>query len=126
MIQMITRCKWCMCIFIYVYVYHICTLIMYMHIYIHISTHIHICVERVWMRMEISTLQEIYLTGFNYIFIWNMCISDRDAIETSQIHLLQCEEILSNSYLFLHLKTVLTYTYRYNHTYKYSYTYTNT
>lgn len=62
------------------------------------------------MRKNIFTIQEMYLTGFEYIFVKkynrfdytfarNTRISDEDIIETDQIHLLYCGDIHS-PYLF--------------------------
>lgn len=73
-------------------------------------------VENVWMRKNISTIQEMYLTGLIYIFIRNRCISDRDVIKTGQIHLMCCENILSHLSLFYINKEVLSKIHYYNET----------
>lgn len=50
------------------------------------------------MKMNFFIVQEIYVTGFDYIFVKITNISDK-MIETDQIHL-PCEDIHSHSYFF--------------------------
>lgn len=69
-----------------------------------VMNHIHVdkC-EKVWMGNNILIIQEMYLTGLEYIFVrntWNTCISDEDTFETGQTHPVYCQDICSHSYLF--------------------------
>lgn len=69
-----------------------------------VVNHIHVdkC-EKVWMGKNILIIQEMYLTGLEYIFVrntWNTCISDEDTFETGQTHPVYCQDICSHSYLF--------------------------
>lgn len=55
-------------------------------------------VEKLWMRM-IFTIQEIYLTGFEYTFVrnrWNIS----DDYENEPDYLCYCEDIHSYSYVY--------------------------
>lgn len=56
--------------------------------------------ETFWMRMDVVPVLEIYVTGFNYILVRNIYISDEGIIETSQIHILHCNNIHSHIELF--------------------------
>lgn len=46
------------------------------------------------MSMNIFTVQVMYFTGFEYIFIQNKCMYDEDIVKTNQIHLLRCKIFL--------------------------------
>lgn len=39
-------------------------------------------IENVWMRINIFTIEEVYLNVFEYIFHWNTCITEEDIFET--------------------------------------------
>lgn len=50
--------------------------------------------------MNIFTAQDMYLTAYTHIFLWNSYISDKD-IDTGQRQLLHCEAIHYHSYQFV-------------------------
>lgn len=43
---------------------------------------------------------KVYLTGLEYIFVRNVCISNEDIFKTGYTHLLHSEDINSHSHLF--------------------------
>lgn len=69
------------------------------------------------MRVQIFSVQEMYLTSFGYIFVRNPRISDEDMIETEDIIETWSKYILNSDYIhFIHtfstllaMKTVLLY-----------------